>query len=174
MARKKRSSKQPAPNWQIFLVIVVSVLMIAGLVWSNQFYTIDKEKPSNTTSSNSGKGLTLTLYSSPNCSCCHNYVEYLENKGYSINFIRSDNYLDYFKDVPQELYSCHIAFGEGYFTVGHIPEEILAKMFSEKPQLDGISLPGMPSGSPGMGGFKTSTFTIYGIANGQSSVYATI
>ncbi len=91
-------------------------------------------------------------------------MNYLEDRGYSVNFIRTADYLDYFEGVPDDMYSCHIVFGGGYYTVGHIPEEALSKLFNERPSLDAIFLPGMPTGSPGMSGVNLGTFTIYGIS----------
>ncbi len=41
-----------------------------------------------------------------------------------------------------------------YFIEGHVPIEAIEKLLTEKPEIDGIALPQMPSGSPGMSGFK--------------------
>ena len=41
---------------------------------------------------------------------------------------------------------------------------------SERPKIKGISLPGMPEGSPGMTGEKTEPFTVYEISD-EPKVY---
>jgi hypothetical protein len=62
-------------------------------------------------------------------------------------------------------------FVEGYFVEGHVPLEAVGKLLNIGPAVDGIALPGMPAGSPGMGGVKTEPFTIYSSTNGVASVF---
>jgi hypothetical protein len=54
---------------------------------------------------------------------------------------------------------------------GHVPVNTLIRLLTEKPAINGISLPGMPAGSPGMFGDKTEPFTIYEITDGPTKVY---
>ena len=61
---------------------------------------------------------------------------------------------------------------EGYVVEGHVPVQALLRLLSEKPDIRGISLPGMLAGSPGMFGEKTGPFTIFVIGNGAPRVYA--
>ncbi|MBN8907922.1 MAG: DUF411 domain-containing protein, partial [Rhodospirillales bacterium] len=65
--------------------------------------------------------------------------------------------------VPQDLEGCHTMFVGGYVVDGHVPAETIRKMLTEQPAIAGITLPGMPSGSPGMVGQKTETWTIYAV-----------
>ena len=55
---------------------------------------------------------------------------------------------------------------------GHVPVATILRLLSEKPAIRGISLPGMPAGSPGMFGEKNEPFTIYEIGDGPAKVYA--
>jgi hypothetical protein len=48
----------------------------------------------------------------------------------------------------------------------------ILRLLNEKPEIKGISLPGMPAGSPGMFGEKTAPFTIFEIGEGEPKVYA--
>lgn len=115
-------------------------------------------------------------YSAPGCSCCHEYATYLrdyldtpltETAPDDIATVKRDH------GVPTELQSCHTLVLDGYVVEGHVPVEVIAMLFDEQPAIDGIALPGMPSGSPGMGGEQTAPFTIYGLSGGQSgTVYA--
>ena len=41
-------------------------------------------------------------------------------------------------------------------------------MLSEKPDIKGIAMPGMPTGSPGMPGAKTGDFVVYAVNNDGS------
>jgi hypothetical protein len=52
-----------------------------------------------------------------------------------------------------------------------VPLEAVGKLLNIRPAVDGIALPGMPAGSPGMGGVKTEPFTIYSSTNGVASVF---
>lgn len=109
-------------------------------------------------------------YSAPGCSCCHEYAAYLrdyldtqltETAADDIAAIKREH------GVPTELQSCHTLVLDGYVVEGHVPMEVIAKLFEEQPAIDGIALPGMPSGSPGMGGQKTAPFTVYALGGGR-------
>lgn len=52
--------------------------------------------------------------------------------------------------VPQSLSSCHTAVVGGYVVEGHVPADVVQKILSERPDVTGIAVPGMPIGSPGM------------------------
>ena len=56
-----------------------------------------------------------------------------------------------------------------YFVEGHIPIEAIKKLLVEKPDIKGIAMPGMPSGSPGMPGAKDGQFIIYAVAKDGST-----
>lgn len=76
--------------------------------------------------------------------------------------------------IPENLASCHTAFIEDYFVEGHVPIAAIEKLFEEKPDIDGIALPGMPSGSPGMTGQQTEAFKIYALRDGTASEFMII
>ncbi len=76
--------------------------------------------------------------------------------------------------IPQGMESCHTAVIAGYFVEGHVPMEAIEKLLSEKPDIDGIALPGMPQGSLGMSGTKTAVFKIYALSAGTVSEFMTI
>ena len=52
--------------------------------------------------------------------------------------------------ITQETSSCHTAIVGGYVVEGHVPADIVRRMLTEKPDIAGIAVPGMPIGSPGM------------------------
>jgi hypothetical protein len=52
--------------------------------------------------------------------------------------------------VPNELASCHTAIVDGYVVEGHVPADVIMEMLRERPQIKGLSVLGMPIGSPGM------------------------
>ncbi len=65
------------------------------------------------------------------------------------------------------MYSCHTTDIGGYLVEGHVPLAAIERLLAERPPLDGIALPGMPAGSPGMGGSADGSLTVYGIRDGR-------
>lgn len=107
-------------------------------------------------------GKVATIYKSITCGCCRVFADYLER--YGIKVQRKDlPELSSVKSeygIPQSLQSCHTTVIDDYVVEGHIPAEAIAKLLKERPQIKGIAMPGMPSGSPGMPGPK-EPFVIY-------------
>ena len=52
------------------------------------------------------------------------------------------------------MQSCHTTIMGKYFIEGHVPLQAVNKLLKEQPDIDGIALPGMPIGTPGMPGEK--------------------
>ena len=66
--------------------------------------------------------------------------------------------------VREDLEGCHSTVIDGYVVEGHVPVTSIKRMLAEKPEIKGISLPGMPEGSPGMTGSKEGPFEILSIS----------
>ncbi len=117
-------------------------------------------------------GITATYYKSISCGCCDVHSKYLDSKGFDIklNNLQDVTAIKSQFGVPRELESCHTAIIGDYFVEGHIPVEAINKLLSEKPNVKGIAMPGMPSGSPGMPGAKAGDFVIYAV-NQNGSYY---
>lgn len=115
-----------------------------------------------------GYNQPVQFYKSITCGCCEVHANYLESKGGLNVQLSEQTDISNIKakyGVPAELESCHTAIIGGYFVEGHIPLEAIDKLLSEKPDIKGIALPGMPSGSPGMPGPKYGEFVIYAVHN---------
>lgn len=53
--------------------------------------------------------------------------------------------------VTSELQGCHTATVNGHYVIeGHVPADLIERLLAEKPDVVGLSVPGMPVGSPGM------------------------
>ncbi|MEO3432368.1 DUF411 domain-containing protein [Inquilinus sp. CAU 1745] len=105
----------------------------------------------------------MTLYKNPQCGCCEGHAEHLRQNGFDVEVIATHD-LPLIKQehqVPMELAGCHTIEVNGYVIEGHVPADVIKRLLAERPDIEGISLPGMPTGSPGMGGPKTEPFTIY-------------
>lgn len=120
---------------------------------------------------------TAVQYQSPNCDCCGVYAEYLDDHLETSVAVEEIDTLDAIKEehgVHSDLRSCHTIKLDEYVVEGHIPVEVLFSLFAERPTFTGISLPGMPSGSPGMAGQKDDTWTIYGFDDSGHFEYTTL
>ena len=74
--------------------------------------------------------------------------------------------------VPVEFVGCHMMLIDTYVVEGHVSATAVKRLLAERPAIKGISLPGMPVGSPGMSGRKTAPFTIHELTDGAPRVYA--
>ena len=107
----------------------------------------------------------VVLYKNPQCSCCEGYAAYLKENGFDVEVKPTNDLAEISRKagVPEQYQGCHTAFIEGYVVDGHVPVEAIRKLLAERPAIAGITLAGMPMGSPGMGGEKTEPFVIYAV-----------
>ena len=77
--------------------------------------------------------------------------------------------------VPLELQSCHTAIVHGYVIEGHVPLREINRLLSERLDIIGLAVPGMPVGSPGMENAGVAAEPYYVIAfygDGRQEVFA--
>ena len=77
--------------------------------------------------------------------------------------------------VPSKFQECHTAIVDGYVVEGHVPVAEINRMLTEKPDIIGLAVQGMPAGSPGMGsdGVVTGTFDVVSFDKmGNVEIYA--
>ena len=118
----------------------------------------------------------VTLYKNPECECCEGYADYLRHNGFEVKVIPTNDLtiIGEKYGIPDTLQPCHLSLMAGYVVGGHIPIEVIERLLSEKPQITGISLPGMPPGTPGMPGEKPGPLTIYEIGQRPPKRYAVV
>ncbi len=149
-------------NKSIILGLIIGFLLVGS------FVVLVKNQSSKQTKFS---GMLVTLYKSPTCDCCAQYANYLKANGFKIEVRKvSDQELENIKrqnNIPYNLWSCHTVFLNNYFVEGHVPVEAIEKLLTEKPEINGIALPGMPSGSPGMPGIKFYPFKIHSVKDGK-------
>ena len=107
-------------------------------------------------------GVHMTVHQSPTCSCCGDYVSILRQQGAEVTVQYAQD-LAAVKEslgVPGATWSCHTLEVAGYAVEGHVPLPAIEQLLAEEPDVRGIGLPGMPAGSPGMGGIKSAPFTV--------------
>jgi len=96
---------------------------------------------------------TITVYKTPTCGCCTGWVDYLRDNGFhveshdmrTLSGVKAELGL-----TDPRLMSCHTAVIDGYVVEGHVPAADIRRLVSEKPDVVGITAPGMPQMSPGM------------------------
>lgn len=121
-------------------------------------------------------GTSAVLYASPTCGCCGEYASFLGENGFDVDVQRVDD-LPAIKSehgVPSEVESCHTTLIGDYFVEGHVPLEAVEKLLDERPAVDGIALPGMPIGTPGMPGPKEAPYEVVSVTGGELAPYLTI
>jgi len=111
--------------------------------------------------------VAVAMYKNPQCSCCDEYAKYLRQNGFNVTVTPTHNMslISRQHGVPEKLAGCHTMLIGGYVVEGHVPVSAINKLLREHPNIKGISLPGMPEGSPGMTGKKAEPFTVYEISD---------
>lgn len=118
----------------------------------------------------------VTVYKNESCGCCRLWVRHLQQSGFSVDVHNIDN-LGPTKErvgIPPAMGSCHTAEIGGYFIEGHVPADDIKRLLREHPKARGLTVPGMPVGSPGMEMTgKNRPYDVMLIAkDGTASVYA--
>ncbi|MDO8386832.1 MAG: DUF411 domain-containing protein [Polaromonas sp.] len=100
----------------------------------------------------------VEVWKDPNCGCCKDWVIHMEANGFDVKVHDSGNSATRKRlGVPDKLGSCHTALVGGYAIEGHVPAREVHRLLKERPAALGLSVPGMPVGSPGMDGPEYGT-----------------
>ena len=104
----------------------------------------------------------IIVYQSKTCGCCKKWVSHLKDNGFKVRSELMDDVTEVKMNLklPMKLASCHTAVANGYIVEGHVPASAIKKLIAEKPAIKGISVPGMPIGSPGMEGSYKEKFDV--------------
>lgn len=115
-----------------------------------------------------------TMYKNPQCGCCAGHADHLRANGFEVTEIATHELMAVKRKlgIAPQLAGCHTMVVGDYVVEGHVPSHIIRKLLAEKPAIKGISLPGMPVGSPGMEGPKTEPFIYYEVGPNPSRVFA--
>jgi hypothetical protein len=96
----------------------------------------------------------IEVWKAPSCDCCDAWVAHLEANGFAVKAHgASQSMLDEIKrkaGITDKLASCHTGKIDGYVIEGHVPAADIKRLISERPEAAGLTVPGMPIGSPGM------------------------
>lgn len=116
---------------------------------------------------------SVALYKNPQCGCCEGYADYLRANGFDVTVKPTHELVQMSRraGVPDDFQGCHLAFVDGYVVSGHVPVGAVNRLLTARPKIKGITLPGMPPGSPGMGGAKSAPFTVFEVRDGAPKVF---
>lgn len=118
----------------------------------------------------------IVVYKTPYCGCCRLWVEQLEATGLPVRTIDLDSTAAIQSEVgvPLGLRSCHTAKIGKYWVEGHVPPDLVADLVENEPTgIAGLTVPGMPIGSPGMEGPNARTYEVLRVTTeGKVEVHA--
>jgi len=94
----------------------------------------------------------VEVFKNPDCGCCTAWADHLKAAGFPVKITAVDDTSVIRKrhGIPENLGSCHTAVVAGYAIEGHVPAADVKRLLALKPAVAGLSVPGMPVGSPGM------------------------
>jgi len=126
----------------------LNYLISSGILFAN---TINVHTISAATQENIGIPKVVS-YRSVSCGCCKKWINHLRDNGLEVvdNIVEDVSVIKNQYQIPNNLRSCHSAQIANYTIEGHVPIESINNLFREKPNINGIAVPGMPLGSPGM------------------------
>lgn len=104
----------------------------------------------------------VEVYRSSSCGCCEDWIEHLRANGFTVRAHDVDDTRPYRRrfHVPVQLASCHTAVVAGYAIEGHVPAREIRRLLAERPKAQGLAVPDMPIGSPGMEGPKSEPYDV--------------
>jgi hypothetical protein len=177
------------------LTILISVVLVGGLLAGGSYYfpryqkllagmavcsllfvfvgfqmsQINQVAPVSDSVVASLTDVPVTVYRTPGCSCCSGFATELTAVGaeVTVETITSAQMQEIKNQhgVAQDQMSCHTSIIDGYVVEGHVPFTAIAQLIEERPFISGITLPGMPVGTPGMPGKQTEVYTVKTLDN---------
>jgi hypothetical protein len=118
----------------------------------------------------------IAVWRTPTCGCCGAWVRHLEAAGFRTEVTVQDDLLPIKRryGITPALESCHTAVVAGYVIEGHVPAADIARLLRERPAgVQGLAVPGMPAGSPGMEGPVAEPYATLALrGDGTTAVFA--
>ncbi len=119
--------------------------------------------------------MDIVVYRSPTCGCCSQWLAHLKTHGFNVqdNVIEDVQKIKDQYGVHHSLASCHTAIIDGYIVEGHVPANDIKTMLRDKPDIKGLTVPGMVVGTPGMEmGSRKAPFRVLSFdKDGQTEIY---
>jgi hypothetical protein len=146
---------------RVLLVLgAVAAVGIGGVVYINSAPTMADE---------------VVVYKDPSCGCCGRWVSHMRRNGFAVtvNNVEDMDPIKQKAKIPEAMESCHTAYVGGYSIEGHVPASDIKKILSERPAINGLAVPGMPSSAPGMDSPEAKPYTVFAFnAKGATNAFA--
>ena len=116
--------------------------------------------------------IKVDVWKSPSCGCCQGWVDYLSESGFDVTIHHSEKMSQIKQNLgitDQSLHSCHTAKIGNYLIEGHVPVSDIRRLLAEKPDIIGLTAPGMPAMSPGMGSIEPKDYDVLQFDKHQKS-----
>ncbi len=146
---------------RIVAIVVVLVGFAGGWLYAGRTPLVD--------------GVTVEMYQNPACGCCGKWAAHMETAGFNVEIHKTDqlNSIKEREGITPATAGCHTSKIDGYLVEGHVPAREVARLLSERPDIKGITVAGMPMGSPGMEGGRTDRYDVLTIDHeGNTAVFA--
>lgn len=118
---------------------------------------------------------TITVYKSPTCGCCTQWISHLREDGFEVEGVDLQDLrmIKSMSGIAPEQASCHTARIGDYVIEGHVPASDIRRLLAEHPDARGLTVPGMPQGSPGMESPNPEHYQVLLIGpSGETTVFA--
>src|SRR3546814_18998061 len=125
---------------------LLSALAIAGIASSAGF----------TFSEASAQSREVTLLKNPGCQCCDGYADYLRHNGFSVPVKATPDLAQMSRaaGIPDDFPGCNLSQIDGYVVRGNVTLTTFVRLLSERPDIPGTPLSGLPSVSRGLSGVE--------------------
>jgi len=146
---------------QIFAAIILIAVLMPQISCSDAGRQVELE--------------SITVYKSPTCGCCTKWIKYLQANGFKVEAIdlQDMSAVKVEAGISRQLASCHTAKVGGYVVEGHVPADDIKRLLKERPDVVGLTVPGMPMGSPGMEGHREDNYDVLTFTRtGETSVFS--
>lgn len=117
----------------------------------------------------------IEVWKDPSCGCCSKWISHLRSSGFQVKAYDTASVASVREKLgmPRRYAACHSARVGKYVVEGHVPASDIKRLLKDQPDAIGISVPGMPMGSPGMEGPYSEPYqTLLVDRNGNASVFA--
>ena len=157
------------------LIAMTIFFCFSSTIVAEEPHLPEKQSTKNMTANHS-----LKVFKSPTCGCCNRWIDHINASGIATSSQNIDN-MSKVKSQYRILkgqQSCHTSIStEGYVFEGHIPARVIKNFLANPPKnAIGLSVPGMPVGSPGMEmGHQHADYQVLMLLkDGNSTIYEKI
>ncbi|MFW2132377.1 DUF411 domain-containing protein [Ectothiorhodospira haloalkaliphila] len=165
---------QPTHRLRLLLCLLTALLLLPTTALTSE----NRVSPSSPLGQVVATDKDIKVFKTPYCGCCNDWVTYMEEEGFTVEAVDVSqeqlNVLKVHGGLQPGMGSCHTAFIDGYLIEGHVPASHIRRLLDEQPDVAGLTVPGMPVGSPGMEmGDRFDPFDVITFdRSGQSEVFS--